>query len=51
MAKKIIYLWRQDSLASTDGIQVLSTAAGLVNPEALSGLVSKYGLEAIVVTV
>lgn len=49
VAKKIIYLWRQDALATTEGVKILSTAAGLVNPEALSELATSYGLETLLV--
>ncbi len=51
LAKKIIYLWRQDSLASPDGVRALYEAAVLVNPETLSGIVRRYGLESLVVSI
>jgi len=43
MAKRIIYLWRQDALATETGITTLMEAATLVNPEGTYTILSEIG--------
>jgi hypothetical protein len=49
--KKIIYLWRQDQLASPTGIDTLLRAAVKVNESETSRILNDYGLEALRVAV
>lgn len=44
LAKKIIYIWRQDQLASKTGIKALFEAALLVDSEATYVLLGELGL-------
>lgn len=44
LAKKIIYIWRQDQLASKTGIEALLEAAFMVSPEATSEIFDDLGL-------
>jgi hypothetical protein len=46
-AKEIIYLWRQDQLASPTGIRILINAASRVNAEATYGTMDELGLNAV----
>lgn len=50
LAKKIIYLWRQDQLASPTGILALLEAANMANPEAAYATLYELGLQEVVVT-
>lgn len=45
LAKKIIYIWRQDQLASKTGIKSLLEAALLVDSEATYVLLGELGLQ------
>ena len=49
LAKKIIYIWRQDQLASKIGIEALLEAAVIVNPEATSEVLDEMGLHEVTV--
>lgn len=51
MTKKIIYLWRQDQLASPTGIETLISAAGSVDSFAVSKVLDDLGLKALMVAV
>ena len=50
LAKKIIYLWRQDQLASPTGIATLLEAAIVVNAEATYSSLDELGLQEVAVT-
>jgi len=50
LAKKIIYLWRQDQLASRAGIQALLEAALMVDAEATFQVCESLGLKEVAVT-
>ena len=45
LAKKIIYIWRQDQLATKTGIVALLEAALVVNAEATYMLLDELGLQ------
>ena len=45
LARKIIYIWRQDQLASKTGITALLEAALIVNAEATYTLLDELGLQ------
>lgn len=49
--KKIIYLWRQDQLASPTGIDTLLTAAAKVDQQAVENILYNLGLEEIAIAV
>jgi len=49
--KKIIYLWRQDQLASPTGIETLMKAAATVNSTAVSKVMDDLGLKELTVAV
>lgn len=49
LAKKIIYIWRQDQLASKTGIKALLEAALMVDAEATSNLLEELGLPELAV--
>ena len=49
MAKKIIYLWRQDQLASPTGVKALLEAAVLVDVEATHSILDQLGLQEVTV--
>jgi len=49
LAKKIIYLWRQDQLATITGIQALLEGALMVNADATYQLLDELGLQEVVV--
>jgi len=49
MTKKIIYLWRQDQLASPTGIATLLEAAIVVNAEATYSSLDDLGLQEVTV--
>ena len=49
LAKKIIYLWRQDQLASRTGIQTLLEAAHMADPEGTYTLLNELGLKELTV--
>lgn len=51
MTKKIIYLWRQDSLASPTGIETLVTAGNAVNQAAMLSVLEDLGLQNMVIEV
>jgi len=51
MTRKIIYLWRQDQLASPTGIETLIRAAATVNPLAISKVMDDLGLRELTVAV
>jgi len=49
LAKKIIYLWRQDQLASVTGISTLLEAATTVDADATCSCLDEFGLQEVVV--
>ena len=49
MAKKIIYLWRQDQLASPTGVEALLEAAVMVDVEATHSILDQLGLQEVTV--
>jgi len=49
MAKKIIYLWRQDQLASPTGVIALLEAAVMVDIEATHSILDQLGLQEVTV--
>lgn len=49
--KKIIYLWRQDQLASPTGIETLIEAGVKVNQEAVEKILDDLGLQEVAVAV
>ena len=49
MAKKIIYLWRQDQLASPTGVNALLEAAVMVDVEATHSILDQLGLQEVTV--
>jgi len=51
MTKKIIYLWRQDQLASPTGIETLIKAAASVDSHAVSKVLEDLGLMELTVAV
>ncbi len=51
MAKKIIYLWRQDMLASPTGIETLIQAALQVDSEAVVKVMYDLGLQELRVAI
>ncbi len=50
LSKKIIYLWRQDQLASPTGIKTLLEAAVMVDAEATHSTLGELGLQEVVTT-
>lgn len=51
MTKKIIYLWRQDQLASPTGIETLIRAAATVDSSAVTKVMDDLGLKELTVAV
>ncbi|HEX9914825.1 MAG TPA: hypothetical protein VGB32_07900 [Candidatus Bathyarchaeia archaeon] len=51
MTKKIIYLWRQDQLASPTGIETLIRAAASVDSSAVSKVMDDLGLKELTVAI
>ena len=51
MTKKIIYLWRQDQLASPTGIETLIKAATSVDASAVSKVMDDLGLKELTVAI
>jgi hypothetical protein len=51
MTRKIIYLWRQDQLASPTGIETLIRAAAGVDSFAVSKVLDDLGLKVLTVAV
>jgi hypothetical protein len=49
--KKIIYLWRQDQLASPTGIETLLTAGVKVDQNAVETILNDLGLHEVAVAV
>jgi len=49
LAKKIIYLWRQDQLTSKTGIATMLEAAMLVDAEATGQILGEFGLQEVAV--
>jgi len=49
MTKKIIYLWRQDMLASLTGIETLIRAATEVDSESVVKVMDDLGLQELIV--
>lgn len=47
LAKKIIYLWRQDQLASPTGIMTLLEAAVTVDADATYSSLNDFGLQEV----
>jgi len=45
LAKKIIYLWRQDQLATPTGLMALLKAAAMVDAEASYSILDELGLK------
>lgn len=50
LAKKIIYLWRQDQLASTTGIEALLNGSIRIDPDATYKLLDELGLQELTIT-
>ena len=51
LAKNVIYLWRQDQLASTAGITTLLKAASLVDTDKTCCTLEEFGLQKVATTV
>jgi len=51
MTKKIIYLWRQDQLASPTGIETLIKAAATVDSSAVAKVMDDLGLKQLTVAI
>lgn len=51
LAKKIIYLWRQDQLATKTGITALLEAALMVDAEATYTLLDELGLRELTIAI
>ena len=51
LAKNVIYLWRQDQLASTAGITTLLKAASLVDTDKTCSTLEEFGLQKVAATV
>jgi hypothetical protein len=49
--KKIIYLWRQDQLASPVGIETLLTTAMKVDSSAVEAVLDNFGLHEVAIAV
>ncbi len=49
LAKKIIYLWRQDQMASPIGIATLLEAAIIVNADATYSSLDELGLQEVTI--
>lgn len=49
--KKIIYLWRQDQLASPVGIETLLTTSMKVDPSAVETVLDNLGLHQVAIAV
>ncbi|MGQ9680253.1 MAG: hypothetical protein ACUVV4_05755 [Candidatus Bathyarchaeia archaeon] len=49
LAKKIIYLWRQDQLASNAGIKTLIDAAQLVDAQSTIKILDELGLKELAI--
>lgn len=49
LAKKIIYIWRQDQLASKTGIEALLEAALMVDADVTSKILEDLGLHEVTV--
>mgnify|MGYP005831144757 CR=1 FL=1 len=49
LAKKIIYLWRQDQLASNAGIKTLIDAAQLVDAQLTIKILDELGLKELAI--
>jgi hypothetical protein len=47
LAKKVIYLWRQDQLSSPSGIETLLEAALLADSEATHSTLNQLGLKEV----
>jgi len=47
--KKIIYLWRQDQLASPIGIETLLSASIKVDPKAVETILDNLGLQEVII--
>lgn len=50
LAKKIIYLWRQDQLASPTGIATLLEAAAMVNADETYSTLDELGLQEVAIS-
>lgn len=51
LAKNVIYLWRQDQLASTAGITTLLKAANLVDIDKTCHTLDELGLQKVAATI
>jgi hypothetical protein len=51
LAKKVIYLWRQDQLSSLTGISTLMTASIMVDAEKTYSTLDELGLQKITTSV
>ena len=47
LAKKIIYLWRQDQLATPSGLTALLEAAAMVDVEVSYAILNELGLQEV----
>jgi len=50
LAKKIIYLWRQDQLATPTGLMALLEGAEMVDAEASYSILDELGLKEVSIT-
>jgi hypothetical protein len=51
LAKKIIYLWRQDQLATPAGVGIMLDAARISDAEKTSEILDELGLQEITVSI
>lgn len=51
LAKKIIYLWRQDQLATPAGVRIMLDAAVMSNAERAYEILDELGLQEITVSI
>jgi len=51
LTKKIIYLWRQDQLATPTGLETLLSAAVIVDEEATVDVLEELGLHELTVAI
>jgi len=49
LAKKIIYLWRQDQLATPTGLMALLEAAAIIDAEASYSILDELGLKEVTI--
>lgn len=49
LAKKIIYLWRQDQLATPTGLMALLEAAAMIDVEVSCSILDELGLQEVTI--